>query len=162
MDNFSGIGSKTASLEELKAVAKSRGYNPVKWLTEGWRELGEFDAPHFATKMKARGWVGTGDITRHLPVGPKSMVLGFGAMNMPGAFSKEDPTGQGESRARRIGGWVGNNLLGVAATLPAKAGLLPSIGLGIGGSIVGDVIGKRIGGLFEGKQVVPQNPNIRG
>jgi hypothetical protein len=36
------------------------------------------------------------------------------------------------------------------------------IGLGIGGSIGGDVIGRRIGGLFEGKRVVPQNPNVRG
>jgi hypothetical protein len=162
MDNFSGIGSKIASWSDAATVIKQRGFSPVKWVGEGWQELGKFTPEHFATKVKSPGWMGTGDITRHLPVGPKSLMVGMGAVMAPSAFAKEDPTGQGESRARRIGGWVGSNLLGIAATLPSRVGTLPMIGLGIGGSIGGDVIGRRIGGLFEGKRVVPQNPNVRG
>jgi len=52
MHNFNGIGCKIAEvsgLEELKNVAKQRGYNPLNWVTEGWRELGEFEPNHFAT-----------------------------------------------------------------------------------------------------------------
>ena len=159
MYEFSGIGSKIASWKEVGAVARERGLNPVKWVREGWNELGRFSEPHFASKGLSRGWMGTGDITRHLPVGPKSFVVGAGALLAPSAFAKEDPTGEGLSRARRIGGWVGGNLLGVAATLPSRAGFIPTLGLGIAGSLAGDYIGRRVGGLFEGSPSAPRVPN---
>lgn len=165
MHNFNGIGCKIAEvsgLEELKNVAKQRGYNPLNWVTEGWRELGEFEPNHFATTAKSKGWLGTGSVTRHFPVGPKSIVVGFGLLGAPTAFAKEDPTGEGLSRARRVGGFIGSNALGLATTLPARVGILPSIALGFGGSIVGEHVGRRIGGLFEGKQPVPLDQQVRG
>lgn len=151
MHEFSGIGSKVAAWKDVVPVAKARGANPVKWLREGWNELGNFSAPHYATLSKSKGWLGTGDITRHFPVGPKSLMLGFGAMTAPGAFAEEDPSGEGLSRARRIGGWLGSNALGIAATVPANVGLLPTLALGIGGTMLGERIGRGIGGAFESK-----------
>jgi hypothetical protein len=84
-------------------------------------------------------------LKKGLPVGTKSMMALTTASMLPGAIQKEDPSGQGRSRAERMAGLVGSTaggLFGVGALLRSgKVGPMGSnfIG-GIGGSMLGEKI----------------------
>ena len=104
-----------------------------------------------AAKYKSMGRAGKafenvmslGGATKHLPVGAKPLMALSTATMLPGAVSKEDPSGQGRSRAERISGLVGSTaggLFGVGAMLNSgKFGPTASnFAGGIGGSMLGE------------------------
>jgi len=82
-----------------------------------------------------------GGLTKHLPVGTKSLMLAGTAAMVPGALKKDDP--QGRSRAERVAGLAGSTvggLLGVGAMLNSGrfgAGMSNLAG-GVGGSMLGE------------------------
>lgn len=149
-DNFSGIGSKIAGFAD---EIKKRGISPSKWVSHGWDAMTEH--AHHSTAPAARGWVGNSHIGRHLPVGMKSLTLGFAAMQAPGAFAKEDSTGQGESRGARIGEWAGSNAGMVLGNFSSKVHPLAGLGMGLGASILGGKAGKYIGSKISGEPKAP-------
>ncbi len=135
---------KLAGVAEIKKEIATRGANPAKWLGRGWETFSDGAAKD---QRLTRGWTGSGKLTKYLPVGAKSLTLGFGAMTAPAAFAEEDITGQGKSRKQRIGGWIGSNIGAIAGSMPAKAGLLglvPSMGGMLGGQYVGEAIGRAV------------------
>lgn len=149
-DDFSGIGSKIAGFGQELA---NRGANPAKWVSEGWKAMTEHAHP--STAPAARGWVGNSHIGRHLPVGMKSLTLGFAAMQAPSAFAKEDATGQGESRGARIGEWAGSNAGMVLGNFSSKVHPIAGLGMGLGASILGGRAGKYIGSKISGEHGSP-------
>jgi hypothetical protein len=107
----------------------------------GW--LGE------GMKLEGKGGIGRAyeraitlnGLTRHLPVGPKALTVGFTAASLPGALKKEDPSGQGKSRAERLGSLAGSTIGGIA-----MAHSIPgSLGAGIAGDYIGGKIGRLVG-----------------
>jgi len=147
---FSGIGSKIAGMSEELG---KRGLSPRKWVSEGWKAMAEHG--HANTAPAAKGWVGNSHIGRHLPVGMKSLTLGFAGMQAPGAFAKEDSSGQGESRGSRIGEWAGSNAGMVLGNFSSKVHPMAGLAMGIGASVIGGHAGKYIGSKFSGGQKPP-------
>ena len=135
---------KLAGVAEIRKEVAARGANPAKWLGRGWETFSEGAAKD---QGLTRGWTGSGKFTKYLPIGPKALTLGFGAMTAPTAFADEDITGQGKSKKERVGGWIGSNIGAIAGSMPAKAGLLglvPAIGGMMGGQYVGEAIGRAV------------------
>ena len=97
-----------------------------------------------------------GGLTGHLPVGPKSMTVGFGALGAKDALKKEDESGQGRSRAERIGSLVGSTTAGIAG---GAMGLPGAIATGIAGDFAGGRIGRAIKGRTP-PAAVPQVPAV--
>lgn len=106
----------------------------------GWLGSGYQAKPTDSMFSKAfEGVTSLGGTTKYLPVGPKAMTVGFTGMALPGAVSKEDPTGEGRSRAERVGSLAGGTVAGLAS---AKMGLVPAIAAGMGGDFVGGRAGR--------------------
>ena len=142
--NSAEFAVKQASLAEIKKEVATRGVNPAKWLSRGWGTFSEMAAKD---QKLSRGWLGGSKYTKYLPVGPKSLTVGIGALTAPSAFAEEDATGQGKSRAQRIGGWVGSNIGAVAGSMPMRTGLLgviPAMAGMAGGQYIGEAIGKAV------------------
>jgi phage tail tape-measure protein len=87
------------------------------------------------------GWMGGGRLTRHLPVGPKGLTVGFGALGAPEALRKEDPTGKNRSRSERMGRWAGSNAGGL---IGAPHGYVGSMITGYVGEAAGAMAGKTV------------------
>lgn len=90
---------------------------------------------------QAGRWMGAGKYTKYLPVGEKSLTLGSAAALAPSALRKEDPSGSGRSRLERVGALAGGTLAGIAG---ARAGLIPSIAVGMGGEYLGGRAGRLV------------------
>lgn len=127
--------------QNVKNTAK--GFkNPIKSVKRGWNSDG--------------GWTGKGKVTGKLPIGGKSLTVAGGLMSAPEAFSKEDPTGQGRSRAHRITKWVGNQTGGL---IGAPYGLSGSLVGSIAGELGGHAVGKSLDtlrGYKPKRQAVPE------
>jgi hypothetical protein len=141
------------NFKQLGQVAAQRGANPKNWVTGGWDLMK--GAPHAATSAGAQGWVGSGNITRHLPIGPKSILAIQTGLGAKSALSAEDPTGMGRSRKERLGELAGRTIAGVGATLPANVGFLPSVLAQQVASSIGGRIGAKAGRMLDKKP----NPN---
>jgi hypothetical protein len=86
-----------------------------------------------------------GGATKHLPVGTKSLMLAGTAAMLPSTLKKEDPSGQGRSRAERLTGLAGSTvggLFGVGAML--NSGRFGTGTSNIAGGIGGSMLGERI------------------
>lgn len=126
---------KIAGLEGLGNALRSVPGHLGTALKAGWNESG--------------GWMGAGKLTSKLPVGGKSLAVLGTAAQLPGALSKEDPSGQSRTRAERLTGLTGNILGGLAATgAIARTGLgqaalrthplLTNLVAGVGGGLIGE------------------------
>jgi hypothetical protein len=136
---------KVAGFKEVGAEIAKRGVNPATWLKRGWDTYGEMAHP---TAKATRGWMGSSNWSKYIPIGPKSLTVGLGAATAPAAFAEEDPSGEGKSRGRRIGGWLGSTLGSVAGSMPMKAGLagvVPILGATAAGQYGGEIIGGKLG-----------------
>jgi hypothetical protein len=138
------VGTKI--VQTLRPAAKAAG----EYMKKGWNTGG-------GGTGKLKGWMGAGyeggglldkatslgGLTKHLPVGPKAMTVGFGAIGAKDALKKEDESGQGRSRAERMGSVIGGTAAGIAG---GAMGLPGAIATGVAGDIVGGKIGKLVGG----------------
>lgn len=102
-------------------------------LRKGWADLG-------GAHGNKGGWMGAKDTWRkNIPIGGKSMAVGFTAMGVPGAVKKEDPQGRGRSRTERLlqlGAGTLGGIAGVGAVMKGKSpGFLRSAIGGMGGAI---------------------------
>jgi hypothetical protein len=72
-----------------------------------------------AEELSRRGWTGSGRVSKYMPVGPKGMITGFGAMAIPEVVNAEKatPTGEGGALEAGLGG------LGSAAGMIAGTGV---------------------------------------
>ncbi len=153
----------------LGELAKDIGGTAKKWISTGWNKpSGLFEkATHeihptqmgqAAKKLPLKdaagkqvwkerpnaSWMGQGPITKHLPVGDKSIVTGLTASAVPAALRKEDEQGLERSRGERVSGLAGGTLgslagMGALAHLPMKGlGVTRAIIGGIGGGILGE------------------------
>lgn len=134
---------KGATLTGLKKGLKTPVRSTGKVMKEGW---------------KGMTWRGKGKYTKYLPVGDKSITAGFLASSVPGAVAKEDPTGRGRSRLRRIGETAAANaayVAGVGLGLP----LIPAI---VGSYAAETATGKTIGAAEKalGKKKRPVRVNV--
>lgn len=132
---------------------KRLGKKGVKSIREGWE---------YGSDIPGHGWLGAGyqapkdagllhkgfegvtslgGLTKYLPVGPKSMTLGFTAASLPGALRKEDPSGEGRSRVERMGGVLGGTVAGLAG---ARTGIIPSVAIGMAGDYAGSRLGRLV------------------
>ena len=129
---MANVGTKIVNT--IKPVGKylQKGWNAGGWMGAGKQGPGAFES---VTSL--------GGLTKHLPVGNKSLTVGFGALQAKDAIKKEDPTGQGRSRAERMGSLVGGTAAGLAGM---NMGLVGGMATGIGGDIVGGKLGKLVGG----------------
>jgi phage tail tape-measure protein len=121
---------------------------PVQATKKGWNEGGWSQGQEARTMLQQGKKVGklgtkwsTGKgVGRFLP-GNKAITLASSAAMIPSTFKKEDPSGQGKSRAERIGSLAGNTVGGLIGAP-----------YGFSGSIAGSVIGD-VGGRYLGKAV---------
>lgn len=117
---------------------------------KGWMGAGKEISATTGTAGKIYENVSTlGGLTKHLPVGPKALTVGFGALQAKDALKKEDPSGQGRSRAERLGSTIGGTAAGIAG---GAMGIPGAIATGI----AGDYLGGRAGRLIKGRKPVPQ------
>lgn len=151
--NF-GAG-QVQNFKNFGAVAQQRGLNPASWVKGGWDLMK--GVPHPATSAAAQGWVGSGNITRHLPIGPKSLTVLQAGLGAKSALADEDPTGMGRSKKERMGEWAGRTIAGIGATLPGHVGVLPSLIASQVAGTVGARVGSRIGRSLDKK---PKQQNI--
>lgn len=105
-------------------------------MRKGWADVG-------GVHGSRGGWYGAKDTWREkLPVGGKTMTVGFTAAGLPSALKKEDPTGRGRSRAERLaqlGAGTLGGIAGVGAVMKGKSpGLLRSMVGGFGGGIAAE------------------------
>ncbi len=134
---YRAFSEELVKIAVLGAVA--RGFKSA--LKAGWNDSG--------------GYMGSGKITKYLPIGGKGLTLAGAAMEAPSVMAKEDPSGAGRGRLERglnLAGNVGGGLAGMGAgqmaanhlmrgrTVGAKAGKF----LGGAGSIVGGIAGSMI------------------
>ncbi|MEC8307086.1 MAG: hypothetical protein VXZ72_04485 [Chlamydiota bacterium] len=93
-----------------------------------------------------RGGVGTK--MRYLPMGAKAGAMTQALPELRGAFSKEDPTGQGRSQTERVGRAVGSVAGGLLGNLPAsvtnRLGPLGAVIGGMGATMLGSAAGASV------------------
>jgi len=132
LEKIGGVG--TFLQKQIKNVGNTINdfANPIKSMKAGWesgaagRSFGGWGGKLLTDKNKPSFW-------RHLPVGPKAQITGFTALEAPGALAKEDPSGEGRSRLRRVSG-----------TLGGTGGFLVGGRHGLLGSLVGGAIGQKM------------------
>ena len=144
--------------------------NPLRGLKEGWNYGGQVMKGgkltyETASKLPGKGWLGVGKqgegawetatslggATKYLPVGPKALTVGFAATELPAAVAEEDPTGEGRSRAERIGNFAGN--LG-GGLIGAPHGMSGSVA----GSMLGSYAGGKAGKVLKGRKPAQPPP----
>jgi hypothetical protein len=139
------VGGKI--INSVKAGWNASSHLPGK----GWLGQGYNPAADAGTLGKAfEGVTSLGGATKYLPVGQKSLTLGFGGLDMANASKKEDPMGEGRSRAERFGGAIGGTLTGLGT---AHLGFAKGMAASIAGSYGGSLAGRAIKGR---KKVEPQ------
>ena len=112
-------------------------------------------APEVKGKWEKATWMGTGKgmtgrVGKYLPVGQKSQqVLMTGAF-LPDALKKEDPYGEGRSRAERLGGF-GAMTAAFMAMGGARVPMLPSLLLSTKADELGGAAVKKVEGLFSSR-----------
>lgn len=162
IDNITlnGFGDE---MEKISGLIGDVGRTAKKWMSTGWNKpAGMFEkVRHTEGALKGQKamdtagkqvwrerpnatWMGQGKITKHLPVGDKSIVTGLTGMAVPAAVSQEDREGLGRSRSERMSGLAGGTAgslmgMGALAHLPIKGlGITRAIIGGIGGGIAGE------------------------
>ena len=134
-----GSGSRGRAKKLEKDEARRYLGDEATPLAEVYRD------PHrLAEELSRRGWTGTGETTRYLPVGQKSLMAGFGLGFLPGAVSSEDPMGLDRGRGERFGEHLGQNVGFIAG---APAGL-------VGGIAAGSLAGEAMGTMGKGVDFV--------
>lgn len=114
-----------------------------EFVRKGWDDIGEGGA--------RGGWMGAAknakgetkwhhQVRSRLPIGGKSMTVGFTALAAPSVLKKEDPMGRGRSRLQRATGLAAGTLgglAGVGAVMRGKVrpGFMKSMAGGIGGAV---------------------------
>lgn len=136
MDNV----MRAAFADELQKIAGIRTQmgNALK---AGWHGLDAKGIP-----VEGAGWMlGNKGWRSKLPLGGKAMTVATTALQAPGAFGREDPSGRGHSRMERVTALAGNTLGGLAGTgalmrtgFGAKHPIMASIAGGIGGGMMGE------------------------
>lgn len=141
-----------ASLTPHKSEALKAGISQSLQETPGWwgRNFGRQSMAHMldrptslraaasegpkgvAEELSRRGWTGKGAITKYVPLGTKSQMVGFGAMPIQGvvkAYDKDPtPTGEGgfaEKGLETLGGaygWIAGAPLGLMGSMGAYFG----------------------------------------
>lgn len=166
-----GFGDELAKIAGLVGDA---GKTMKKWVSTGWNKpAGLFEKAHQVEGVakgkpmmeagkqvwKERpdaGWMGQGNITKHLPIGDKSIFTGLTAMQAPAALRKEDETGMERSRTERLSGLAGGTVgslagMGALAHMPNPVQWMrgtssgPMKGLGITRAIIGGLGGGILG-----------------
>ena len=137
------VGTKI--VQTLRPAAKAAG----EYMKKGWNTGG-------GGTGKLKGWMGAGyegggvidkvtslgGLTKHIPVGPKALTVGFGALGAKDALKKEDESGQGRARSERMGSVIGGTVAGIAG---GAMGLPGAIATGIAGDYAGGKLGKLVG-----------------
>jgi len=127
-----------------------RGWNTGgggKGALKGWMGAGKDQATSLPGKIY-ENVASLGGLTKHLPVGPKALTVGFGALGAKDALKKEDESGQGRSRAERMGSVIGGTAAGIAG---GAMGLPGAVATGI----AGDYLGGRAGRAIKGRTPKP-------
>lgn len=135
---FSGLGSRIKTAGPIDLV---RSAGDV--FRKGWALAGE--NAHSLTPAPLKGWVGGGKITRFLPIGGKTLTVGFTAAEVPNALKKKDPLGSDSSRSERMGALTGSTLGMLGATLPSRFGGVKSFAASVAGMAGGGYLGGKIG-----------------
>jgi hypothetical protein len=133
-----GIGKGITELPEAGRETLSLIQHPWKAMKEGW-------------KSPLNTWGGQGKVTKWLPIGQKSLAVGFAAPGLVDAYkaSKEAPTptgedGPGEKVLGELGG-TGGFLAGMASKR-----FLPGMALMMGGQYLGGRMGRVVDRLRGG------------
>jgi hypothetical protein len=159
--NFKAFGDELLKIAMFQQLAK--GFKDA--VHQGWEGVGPEGSPMRSSwmgqglpshaAMATKGPVGRavehvtslGGLTKKLPVGTKSLQVATTALQAPAAFAKEDPTGQGRTRAERVTGLAGNAVGGLAATgallrsgWGKKHPIMANLVGGIGGGVAGEKI----------------------
>ena len=99
-----------------------------------------------AGKLLHQGWTSGGTF------GKVTTLAGTGLM-LPGAVSKEDPTGQGRTRTERMAGLAGGTLGGLAGG--ASPSFLKSMVGGLAGGVGGEMIAGRAARTLSPRKKTP-------
>lgn len=132
------VGKSVTGLPEAGRETLQLAANPLKSIKKGWKES---------------RWMGDpkGKITKYLPIGMKSMTMGFAAPGLYDAYkaTKEAPTPTGEGgTAERLLGEVGGTG-GMLAGMASKR-FLPGMALMMAGQYTGGKMGRIIDRLRGG------------
>jgi hypothetical protein len=127
-------------------------YQPSLGLGEALKMQGAGSkARALAAELSRRGWTGTGDITKYLPVGQKGMTAAFGGMAIPDVVNAAEAarTGEGAALERGLGalGSVGGMVLG------GGLGLVPGMALWTAAQKGGESAGRVLDRLRAGGSV---------
>jgi hypothetical protein len=152
-------------IKEAGGIIQNVGNRIAQTMSKGWNHSSMAWGGQGFVRGASRGMVGNavehvtslGGATKYLPVGGKSMTVGMGALGVPGAIAKEDPSGQGRSRTERLGGLAANTAAGVAL---APAGLVTQIAGGLGADVAGSSIGRAISGRKKKKVTDSVTPGL--
>lgn len=113
-----------------------------------------------AEELSRRGWTGSGNISKYLPVGSKGLTVGFAGMGIPSIVNanKATPTGEGGALERGLGelGSAGGMILG------SGLGIVPAMGMWYGtqrlSSRLGRVLDRLRSGASAGEAVSAPSP----
>jgi len=106
-----------------------------------------------AETLSRSGWTGAGAGTKYLPVGSKSLTVGFAGMGIPGVVNAAKPSPTGEGSTAEMG--LGEGAMGLANVLATGGGigLLPAtVGI-LGARAVGSRLGRVIDRMRAGANV---------
>jgi len=130
------IGKSITGIPEAGRETLQMMAHPLKSMKKGWKDS---------------KWMGEGKITKYLPVGMKSMTVGFAAPGLHEAYqaTKEPttPTGEGGAAEKLLGevGGTGGFLTGMASKK-----FLPGMALMMAGQYAGGKMGRIIDRLRGG------------
>ena len=152
------VASDTAA--NIGGLVRSMG-NPSQALKQGWNAGGWNRAQELANVGELASKSPRAQALNRFIPGNKAVTLGSTALMAPGAISQEDPTGQGRSRAERIGALTGGTLLGLASTPYMHGGFAAPMIAGTAASMVGDTVGGKMGKMVGKlkKRKIPDSTN---
>ena len=145
------LGTRIVSSAKPAAKFVNQSWNS----SSGWMGAGKEIVPaslhNAGTGRLGRAYenvASLGGLTKHLPVGQKSLTVGFGALGVKDALKKEDESGLGRSRAERMGKAVGGTVAGIAGMGMGTSarGMIGGMAAGVGGDYLGGRLGRAIKG----------------
>lgn len=106
-----------------------------------------------AESLSRSGWTGAGRGTKYLPVGSKSLTVGFAGMGVPGVIKAQKPSPTGEGSTAEMGLGEGSMALANILSTGGGIGMVPAtVGI-LGARAVGSRLGRVIDRMRAGAPV---------
>lgn len=97
-----------------------------------------------AERLSRSGWTGAGKATKYLPIGTKGLTVGFTAAGIPSVINAAPATPTGEGGKAEAGLAEAATGLGTLLATGGGIGIVPAMGLMMGGRAVGSRLGRVI------------------